>query len=185
MKNILGLLVALSFLAGCENTAEKMETPDRPNILLIVADDLGYTDIGSYGGEIRTPNLNDLADNGLLLTNFYSAPTCSPTRAMLLSGTDHHLAGLGTMAGEWDTNQVGQRGYETYLNHDVVSVSSILQDNGYNTYMAGKWHLGALGIKGYQPQDQGFDEVLAYLIENGTLSQQESKQFQRHLLKDT
>jgi arylsulfatase A-like enzyme len=158
MKNLLGLIFAFSLVVGCsEETAE----PKRPNILLIVADDLGYTDIGAYGGEIRTPNLDALAGDGLLLTNFYAAPTCSPTRAMMLSGTDYHLAGLGTMSGEWDTNQKGKRGYETYLNKDVVSVSSILQDSGYHTYMAGKWHLGY--TPDLQPQSRGFEKSFALL----------------------
>ncbi|MFV3452561.1 sulfatase-like hydrolase/transferase, partial [Mycobacterium tuberculosis] len=70
----------------------------KPNILIIVADDLGYSDLGAFGGEIRTPNLDALAARGLKLTGFHSAPTCSPTRSMLLSGTDNHLAGLGNMA---------------------------------------------------------------------------------------
>jgi arylsulfatase len=131
---------------------------------LIVADDLGYTDMGAYGSEIRTPNLDNLAAEGLLLTDFYAAPTCSPTRAMLLSGTDHHLAGLGTMLGEWDTNQVGQRGYEAHLNQDVVSVSSILRDSGYHTYMAGKWHLG--GAPELQPPSRGFEQSF-YLVQGG------------------
>jgi len=82
----------------------------RPNILVIVADDLGYSDIGAFGGEIRTPNLDALAKRGLRLTGFHSAPTCSPTRSMLLSGTDNHLAGLGNMAEMLAPNQIGQRG---------------------------------------------------------------------------
>ena len=137
MRNIVAYILATLLLTGCN---EVDVTSSRPNILLIVADDLGYTDMGAYGSEIRTPNLDNLAAEGLLLTDFYAAPTCSPTRAMLLSGTDHHLAGLGTMYGGWDTNQVDQRGYEAHLNQDVVSVSSILRDSGYHTYMAGKWH---------------------------------------------
>ncbi|MEE8595159.1 MAG: sulfatase-like hydrolase/transferase, partial [Gemmatimonadota bacterium] len=101
-----------------DGSAESSElSPEgRPNILIIVADDLGYTDLGVYGGEIGTPNLDALAGSGVLFTHFYSSPTCSPTRAMLLTGTDHHLAGLGTMAGDHTPNQQGQPGYEGYLN---------------------------------------------------------------------
>lgn len=161
MKKRITCVFVLLLLAGCGD-AEVITK--RPNILLIVADDLGYTDIGAFGSEIRTPNLDDLAADGLLLTNFYTAPTCSPTRAMLLSGTDYHLVGLGTMHGEWDTNQVGQRGYEAYLNQDVVSVSSILRDGGYHTYMAGKWHLG--GEPGLQPPSRGFEQAF-YLVQGG------------------
>ncbi|MBT5073277.1 MAG: arylsulfatase [Kordiimonadaceae bacterium] len=158
MRNITGYIFAALLLVGC---AEQSNEPERPNILIILADDLGYTDIGAYGGEIRTPNLDDLAGDGLLLTNFYAAPTCSPTRAMLLSGADYHLAGLGTMNGSWDTNQLGKRGYEAVLNKDVVSVSSILQDSGYHTYMTGKWHLGY--VQELQPQSRGFEQSFVLL----------------------
>ena len=161
MKNIVTYIFATLLLTGCGDV--DVASP-RPNILLIVADDLGYTDMGAYGSEIRTPNLDNLAAEGLLLTDFYAAPTCSPTRAMLLSGTDHHLAGLGTMLGGWDTNQVGQRGYEAHLNQDVVSVSSILRDSGYHTYMAGKWHLG--GAPELQPPSRGFEQSF-YLVQGG------------------
>ena len=161
MRNIVAYIFATLLLTGCGDVDV---TSPRPNILLIVADDLGYTDMGAYGSEIRTPNLDNLAAEGLLLTDFYAAPTCSPTRAMLLSGTDHHLAGLGTMHGEWDTNQVGQRGYEAHLNQDVVSVSSILRDSGYHTYMAGKWHLG--GAPDLQPPSRGFEQSF-YLVQGG------------------
>jgi arylsulfatase len=161
MRNIVAYIFATLLLTGCN---EADVTSPRPNILLIVADDLGYTDMGAYGSEIRTPNLDNLAAEGLLLTDFYAAPTCSPTRAMLLSGTDHHLAGLGTMYGGWDTNQVGQRGYEAHLNQDVVSVSSILRDSGYHTYMAGKWHLG--GAPELQPPSRGFEQSF-YLVQGG------------------
>ena len=106
---------------------------ERPNFLLIVADDLGYSDLGSYGGEIRTPVLDQLAQQGVRYTDFYVSPTCSVTRSMLLSGTDNHVAGLGNM-GEYNApNQVGQPGYEGVLNKRVASVAELLQDNGYHT----------------------------------------------------
>ena len=109
---------------------------ERPNVLLIVADDLGYSDLGVFGGEINTPNLDALAHAGILLTQFYSAPTCSPTRSMLLSGTDNHLAGLGHMFEELRANQVGYPGYEGHLNFRVASLAEIMRvdffmsDNG-------------------------------------------------------
>ena len=144
--NNLGMITAiiLAFLTSCSeaNLSDVNETAQRPNILIIVADDMGYTDVGAYGGEISTPNIDSLANQGLTLTNFYTASTCSPTRTMLLTGVDHHLVGMGTMNGRVDVNQEGKRGYETYLNEDAVTVSSLLKDSGYHTYMTGKWHLG-------------------------------------------
>ena len=102
--------------------ARNPEDDRRPNILLIVADDLGYTDLGAYGGEIGTPNLDALARNGVLFTEFHAASTCSPTRAMLLSGMDNHRAGLGTMAHDQTPGQLGRPGYEGYLSSRVAAL---------------------------------------------------------------
>jgi arylsulfatase len=135
--------------------------PARPNILLIVADDLGYTDLGVLGSEIRTPQLDALARSGLLLTSFLVSPACSPTRAMLLTGVDTHPAGLGTMAGDADVNQKGRPGYEGYLSDRVVSVATLLRGAGYHTYMAGKWHLGMEEQQG--PHRRGFERSFALL----------------------
>ncbi len=128
----------------------------KPNILIIVADDLGYSDLGAFGGEIRTPNLDALAARGLKLTGFHSAPTCSPTRSMLLSGTDNHLAGLGNMAEMLTPNQVGEPGYEGHLPDDIVTLADRLHDLGYATLMAGKWHLGTRAED--SPARHGFDQ---------------------------
>ncbi len=115
----------------------------QPNILLIVADDLGYSDLGCFGGEIKTPNLDALAAQGMRASNFCASATCSPSRAMLLTGTDNHMAGLGNMA-EWlGPNQKGMPGYEGHLNARVVTIATLLSTQaGYFTFMAGKWHLG-------------------------------------------
>ncbi|MBN1905237.1 MAG: arylsulfatase [Deltaproteobacteria bacterium] len=153
----MALLVALFFLVACnqENTVstvpDKSETTsanatsekaERPNILFILADDLGFSDMGIYGGEIPTPNLDTLAKGGMMLTNFYSGQTCSPTRSMLMSGTDNHLAGVGVMGGPSREDHKDKPGYVGYLNFRVVSLADILRDAGYNTYITGKWHLG-------------------------------------------
>ena len=117
----------------------------RPNFLIIVADDLGFSDTEPYGSEISTPNLQWLAqEGGLRLTDFHTAPTCSPTRAMLLSGTDNHIAGLGAMWEQMRWNQdlyKGQKGYEGYLNFDVAALPEVLKGNGYHTLMSGKWYV--------------------------------------------
>lgn len=140
--------------------------PERPNILLIIADDLGYTDIGRYGSEIRTPNLDELAQTGLSFTSFYAAPTCSPSRAMLLSGLDNHLAGFGTMTEHLAVNQRGMPGFEGYLNDTVVTLPTLLRDAGYHTYFVGKWHIGA--GDGMRPDQRGFDRSFAMMQGGGS-----------------
>ncbi|EAW13149.1 arylsulfatase [Aspergillus clavatus NRRL 1] len=151
-------------------------TAKRPNFLVIVADDLGFSDVGCFGGEIRTPNIDRLALNGgVRFTDFHAAAACSPTRAMIMTGTDHHIAGLGNLI-EW-TNISGQNGpkgshmstapqrgmpgYEGYLNERVVALPELLRDAGYHTLMAGKWHLGLTPERA--PYRRGFDRSLAHL----------------------
>jgi len=136
----------------------------RPNFLVIVADDLGFSDLGAFGGEISTPNLDALAYSGLRLTGFHSAPTCSPTRSMLMSGTDNHLAGLGSMAELLAPNQKGQPGFEGYLRPDVAALPERLRDAGYTTIMSGKWHLGVTPET--DPSRRGFQYSFA-LVQGG------------------
>ena len=115
----------------------------RPNILLIVADDLGYSDLGSYGSEIDTPNLDALAMAGTRFSQFHAAATCSPTRAMLLTSVDHHIVGLGAFnALSRTSNQRGVPGYEAHLNWRAASLGEVFLNAGYHTYITGKWHLG-------------------------------------------
>lgn len=133
----------------------------RPNFLVIVADDLGFSDLGAFGGEIHTPNLDRLANRGIRFTDFHSAPACSPTRAMLLTGTDHHVAGIGTMLEVASPGFQGAPGYEGYLNDGVVALPELLRDSGYLTLMSGKWHLGNTIER--SPWARGFERSFALL----------------------
>jgi arylsulfatase len=164
---ILALTMTLAATwAYAEDPLQTEQRDKRPNFLLIVADDLGYSDLGSYGGEINTPVLDQLAQQGVRYTNFYVSPTCSVSRSMLLSGTDNHVAGLGNMGELNAPNQMGQRGYEGVLNQRVVTVASLLRDHGYHTYMAGKWHLG---MKPDQiPHARGFERDFSLLVGGGS-----------------
>ncbi len=150
-----GLAVVLSLLAG--STAHAAQ---RPNVVLIMADDMGYSDIGCYGGEIDTPNLDRLAAGGLRFTRFYNAARCCPTRASLLTGLYPHQAGMGGMVG-------GDREptpYQGYLNKRCVTIAEVLRRAGYATYMAGKWHVGE--FRPVWPVDRGFDRYYG-LISGG------------------
>jgi arylsulfatase len=133
----------------------------RPNFLVIVADDLGFSDIGALGGEIETPNLDALAERGVRLTGYHTAPTCSPTRSMLLTGADNHKVGLGTMNEAIGPLQRGQPGYEGYLNDQAAPLPERLVDAGYQTLMVGKWHLGLTEDR--SPAARGFQRSFALL----------------------
>ncbi|KAH8178814.1 sulfatase domain-containing protein [Sarocladium implicatum] len=151
-----------------------MASPKKPNFIIILADDLGFSDVGSFGGEINTPNIDKLARHGLRFTDFHAAAACSPSRAMIMTGTDHHIAGLGNLV-EW-TNVSGQNdphgkmstapqrgmpGYEGYLNERVVALPEVLRDGGYHTVMSGKWHLGLTPER--SPKARGFERSFAHL----------------------
>ena len=161
-------LSSFLFLISCAMEKQASEnTTKRPNILLIVADDLGFTDLGCYGSEIKTPNIDALAEQSVRFTSFCTGPTCSPTRAMLLTGVDAHLNGYGTMVDDWADNQLGLRGYEGYLNFDVVTFPKLLQDAGYHTSIAGKWHLGSPRKKEQWPYRRGFTRSFCLLPGGG------------------
>lgn len=156
------LLVLFVSVSYCATTGAVSQSSDvRPNFLIIMADDLGYSDVGAFGSEIHTPNLDNLAKEGVRLTNFYVAPSCSPTRAMLLTGMDHHLVGLGAMAERSDKALKEASGYEGYLTNKAATIAELLSDHGYHTYMAGKWHLGDAKQQG--PGWRGFEKSFALM----------------------
>ncbi len=165
---VAGALLLMTIGISCNQATNPTtrEPTKRPNILLIVADDMGYSDIGPFGGEIATPTLDAFAKEGLQLTNFHVLPSCSPTRSVLLSGVDNHQAGMGTMA-EFKTPEMeGHPGYAGYLNFEVAALPEVLRASGYHTYMAGKWHLGA--EENTIPHARGFEETFTLLPGGGS-----------------
>ncbi|KAH9904387.1 alkaline-phosphatase-like protein [Xylariomycetidae sp. FL2044] len=137
----------------------------RPNFLIIVADDLGFSDCGCFGSEIHTPNIDAVAieSSALRFTNYHVAAACSPTRSMLMTGTDHHIAGLGQLQEHTRASPAhyGRPGHEGYLNERVVALPELLSDGGYFTCMSGKWHLGLKPE--HHPQKRGFKRSFALL----------------------
>ena len=162
MKKIIHCFCII-FLASYTSPGSKSKLPQRvkPNILLIVADDLGYTDLGCYGGDINTPNIDSLAAKGLLFNRFHTAPICAPTRSMIISGNDNHVAGMGSMFSVDSTSRQGKPGYEHHLSERIVTVAQLLKDGGYQTFMTGKWHLGSEDP--YIPFAKGFEKSFALL----------------------
>ena len=130
----------------------------RPNMVVMLADDWGFSDVGAFGGEMHTPHLNQLAQKGMRFSNFHVSASCSPTRSMLLTGVDNHLNGVGNMRETIPLSHVGRAGYLSVLNNRVVTIASLLQDSGYRTYVAGKWHVGKEPHN--LPPARGFDRSL-------------------------
>ena len=159
------LLLTFS-IAGVEASEEIEALTDaqpaigqRPNIVFILADDLGFTDLGSYGSEINTPTLDALAQEGVRFTNYHTAANCAPARAMLLTGVDNHLAGVPNIPEMLSPEQRRHAHYQGVLGSNVVTVATLLEEAGYHTYMAGKWHLGV--TPGKLPSQRGFERTLA------------------------
>ena len=146
--------LAASLLMGAAVAA----TPARPNIVVLVADDWGFSDVGAFGGEIATPHLDELAQRGLRFSNFHVAASCSPTRSMLLTGVDNHKNGHGNLRETLPRAHRGQPGYGGTLTGNVVTVAQLLQAGGYRTYVAGKWNVG--NDPHNLPHRRGFDRSL-------------------------
>ncbi|MDB4303818.1 sulfatase-like hydrolase/transferase [Desulfosarcina sp.] len=159
------ILISLTVTGINFSFAQSQDEDIRPNIVIILADDMGYSDIGSFGSEINTPNMDAIANEGVRFTQFYTHGSCSPTRSMLLSGTDTHVNGLGNMS-EWTApNQVGVPGYEGYLNNNVTTIPQLLKNAGYHTYMTGKWHMGKAPES--IPRARGFERDFSLLDGGG------------------
>lgn len=160
---LLSLALGLAFgvmtsIAAPSTVSSPIAGSSRPNIVVIVADDLGYSDLGSFGGEIPTPNLDALAAEGTRFASFHVSGECSPTRAMLLTGVNSHRTGVGAMRESVPPSLEGKPGYLTVLDRKVVTVSSLLQRSGYRTYAVGKWHVGKEPYN--LPPARGFDRSL-------------------------
>ncbi len=137
----------------------------KPNVVIILNDDMGFSDIGCYGGEIDTPNLDRLAANGLRYSQFYNTARCSPSRASLLTGLHPHQTGIGIL-----TYSTGPEGYAGDLNRRCVTIPEVLREQGYRTYLSGKWHI-ASSLK--EPSDawplqRGFDRFYGTIIGAGS-----------------
>jgi arylsulfatase A-like enzyme len=154
VKRVVALLCAAA-LASSGGAAGKK----RPNVVILLADDWGFSDIGSFGSEIRTPNIDALAKAGVRFSDFHVAGSCSPTRAMLQTGISNHRAGLGNMPETIPFEHVGKPGYDTVLNDRVVTMASLFRDGGYRTYLTGKWHLGRTADK--LPTARGYDHAFS------------------------
>lgn len=150
--------LAVAALLACGTAAaQDAAPPARPNIVVIVADDLGYTDVGAYGSEVRTPVIDALAARGAKLSNYHTAPLCSPSRAMLMTGVDSHVAGIGNLPETTPIRDQGKPGYLGHLDDRVVTLATRLNDAGYRTYMTGKWHLGM--VERAMPHKRGFEKA--------------------------
>ncbi len=165
--------IAALLLLCCSACTSQHTQDDRPNIIIMMADDMGYSDISPYGGEINTPNLQQLSDNGLRFTQFYNNARCCPTRAALLTGLYPHQAGVGHMTGDY-----GYPGYRGFLGDQTATIAEVLGDAGYSTYMSGKWHVTKFmghwnGVDSLRstdtwPLQRGFDRFFGTILGAGS-----------------
>jgi arylsulfatase A-like enzyme len=156
-----------SVVASCQDAPRAGVASSRPNLLVILSDDMGYSDLGCYGGEIRTPNLDRLAQHGVRFTQFYNTARCCPTRASLLTGLYAHQAGVGHMTEDW-----GHDGYQGDLGPHAVTIAEVLRPAGYRTYAVGKWHVTKHvepdGPKDNWPLQRGFDRFYGTIAGGGS-----------------
>jgi arylsulfatase A-like enzyme len=175
------LLIIFVVFTSCKS----VETRKKPNILLIMADDMGFSDMGAMGGEIKTPNLNSLAAGGILYKQFYNGARCCPTRASLMTGLYPHQTGMGWMTIE----DLGTESYAGELNHNCVTIAEVLKTSGYKTYLSGKWHLvsdknsSQDSDKNAWPLQRGFDRFFGTLLGSGSYYTPNSLASQNTLIK--
>ncbi|HDS06076.1 MAG TPA: arylsulfatase, partial [Bacteroides sp.] len=169
LKGII-LLMSLVLLTGCKTGAGRQQVSDKPNILIILADDMGFSDLGFMGSGIHTPNLDALAENGLVYSHFYNTARCCPTRASLLTGLYPHQTGMGWMT----ASDLGYPGYTGDLNLECITVAEALDKSEYNCYMTGKWHLTHEryihpdGPRHSWPLQRGFNKFYGHLSGGGS-----------------
>ena len=169
MKNYTPFFIFFGAVLVCSCNQPEKDKRSQPNIILIMSDDMGYSDIGCYGGEIKTPNLDALSSNGLRFTQFYNTARCCPTRASLLTGLHPHQAGVGHM-----TNDRGNDAYQGDLNQSCLTIAEVLRPAGYSTYMTGKWHVTPLlpskqnPGKHNWPLQRGFDRFFGTIFGAGS-----------------
>jgi arylsulfatase A-like enzyme len=145
--------LTLSYMQGF---SQKKSSADKPNIILIMVDDLGFSDFGAYGSEINTPNIDKLAFEGIRLREFYNNSICAPTRASLITGQYPHKAGVG-----YFNVNLGLPAYQGWLNKESLTFGEVLKQAGYNTFIAGKWHVGNDSL--YWPKQRGFDKFFGFI----------------------
>ncbi|MBN8842004.1 MAG: arylsulfatase [Sphingomonadales bacterium] len=152
------IIASLSLLAATSAHSQPAPaSPRQPNIVILLADDWGFSDVGAFGGEMATPNIDALAKAGVRFSNFHVAGSCSPTRAMLQTGTMNHRNGLGNMPETIPDAHRGKPGYDTVMNFSVVTIAQLLKAAGYRTYLTGKWHLGSDPTR--LPHARGYDRA--------------------------
>ena len=170
MRKILLYAFSSIILIGCGQSTENEKTievkkteTEKPNILLLVGDDIAFGDLGAFGSEIPTPNMNRIADAGVRFSNFHASPVCSVTRSMLMTGCNNIEVGLGSFDYSFYPPTRGVSGYEGYLTPNAVTIAQLLSDAGYETYKSGKWHLGGEAAGGQGPMAWGFTKEFGIL----------------------